>query len=399
MRHLLGAVVVLWVAGCSGLNDLNGPEPLFDRSVIGSNTALTDVGAPQSGLSGTLVQQFHADLMAARATTATPAQQIVAFNSGAAVVNARCQFYFRGLGVDARNLSFAQSQLQLLTGGLTTILALVNASQTAVAAVAAGSTALLTGMKQFGDAYYFSADVASVEQLVSEASRNAMTEVNKTENWPLNFSATITMLISYQSICQPHTIKNLINGAVNNGRTFTKFDGPTTDGPPGIDLAITRMRTLFGLNAQTNPTAIAALAAVYETPPANFSVLCGYLYGKVSANIFAFPSGKAPKVGEPCPEGTTFAFDASNPTMKSQFEREYSGLVAADRAFWGNLRSKVVSATTVADVGSTSPPSGIANEALGMVRSAPLTWNPPAATTQIQRGRVSGFSVGIKPSP
>jgi len=238
MRHLWGVLALLCAAGCNSLSDLNGPEPLFDKNVIGANTALTDTSTPQTGLGGTLMQLFHADLLAAKSATATSAEQIAAFNSGAAILNARCQFYFRGLGIDARNLSYAQSQLQILTGGLTTILALVSASQTAVAAVAAGSTALLTGMKQYGDAYYFSADVASVEQLVNDANRTAMTDVNKTENWPLNFSATITMLVSYQSICQPHTIKHLINGAVSNGKTFTKFDGPVTDGPPGIDIVV-----------------------------------------------------------------------------------------------------------------------------------------------------------------
>jgi hypothetical protein len=341
------------------------------------------------------MQQFHADLLAAKAATAPPAEQLAAFNSGAAIMNARCQFYFRGLGIDARNLSYAQSQLQILTGGLTTILALVSAGQTAVAA---GSTALLTGMKQYGDAYYFSADVASVEQLVNDASRTAITDVNnKTENWPLNFSATITMLVSYQAICQPHTIKHLINAAVSDGKTITKFDGPVTEGPPGIDIVLNKVRTLYGLNAQTNPTAVAALAAIYETPlPSNFRVLCGYLYRRLSApDLFAFPGGKAPTDGD-CPEGTALAFDASNPTKKVQFEQLYSSLVAADRTFWANLRQKVMAATTAADLGAAPSPSVMSPFAARMRDLPEVRRAPPVVPAPIQRGRVGGFSVTVK---
>jgi len=114
--------------------------------------------------------------------------------------------------------------------------------------------------------------------------------------------------------------------------------------------------------------------------------------------MFAFPNGKAPADGD-CPEGTTLAFDASNPTKKIQFEQLYSGLVAADRTFWSNLRQKVVAATTVADLGAPSPLlttlSTLSTKRVADFQE--VRWAPPAAPATIQRGRVGGFSIAVKP--
>ncbi|WP_439609902.1 hypothetical protein [Reyranella sp.] len=324
-----------------------------------------------------MIGEFYSAAVLAAKTPGQPAVQLAAFNSGAAVISARCQVFFRGLGLGARNLSFAQSQLQVLTGALTTVLALTNASQVAVAAVAAGSTALLAGMKQFGDNYYFSVDVASVEELVNKAQSDALEKINRSGNGPADFSSMISMLVSYQSICQPHTIRRLINVAVSNGRPVTQFPSPSVDRPPLTELYVAKLSQDLGFTIPLNDPTIAIIAAAFDGGAfslSNFSIVCGYVVGLLPGS-FSFPPGGSTTSGE-CPPGVSVPKDAWA-AKRDNFNGLYARLNAAYPAYWGDLRNKVLAAKSAEELKALA--QGV------------------RTNSETPKGRFGGFTVTVQP--
>ncbi|HZG21976.1 MAG TPA: hypothetical protein VE092_18340, partial [Herbaspirillum sp.] len=164
---------------------------------------------------------FNRSLLLAQAPQATGAQQLDLLNQGFALVRYRCAQYFTALGKVEQHLNYGRKQTSLVSGLTVSAMGLANATAKAIAGVGSLFSFSTASLDTYEDVYVFSPDVKAVQRLVSDAmaTYNAKLIGEVGTSPKLSYTTVVSSLAEYESFCQPHGVRDLVNQSLAQVRT------------------------------------------------------------------------------------------------------------------------------------------------------------------------------------
>lgn len=251
----------------SACNTVNAPDPLLGRSEVYNETPKATEGRPATQSSSTttvttkatydknnqlisrevvstipgrnwrMIDDFDSARRASAAQPADAGHALRLFETGAVVIQTRCDLYFRQIGTGARDTGLLNRQIGLLTAALSAGLSLINGKADEIAAlpIAAG---LITGTAtNFADAYFFSPDVQAVKDIVDRAFKQTRDEYTSGRAAVADYDDAVDALRVTQDVCTGHQIKSLVNKAVSSGTVVAQYETGTTEQSLALDAA------------------------------------------------------------------------------------------------------------------------------------------------------------------
>lgn len=226
-NHALAIVLVGML--CTACTSISPPPPLAEDSRVQPVTTTTPPNT--SGVDPYVV--FNRALLTAQSESAKNEDQINLLNQGFALVDFRCNRYFTALGKAEQDLRFTRKQTTLTSGIVLSALGLASASAKTIANVGAMFSFGTASMDSYADAYIFSPDVKAVQRLVADAMGSYRTKFIKESGSQPAFSYTsaVSTLAEYESFCEPHGIRDLVNKSLAQVRTTTEPPSSTVPTP------------------------------------------------------------------------------------------------------------------------------------------------------------------------
>ncbi len=193
------------LSACSVPYRLVSPPPLIaeDVSIKGADTTKSGVDAYAA---------FNTALVAASGNGAQTADFTKLAKEGEALIEANCARFFDRLGKIQQDLGFTRKETSLLGGFVSGALGLAGATPKAIANTGAAFGFTTASMDSYQDAYLFSPDVGAVQHLVRKEMEKFRTD-NALTN-ATTYTQVVSLLSSYEALCQPHGIRNKVNQAV-----------------------------------------------------------------------------------------------------------------------------------------------------------------------------------------
>ncbi len=285
--------------GLSACAHFDPPAPLLDHVEVyasGKNLASRTTAGVGTAVAGvqvadgpSMIDEFNAARNASfkqQSARGTAGQMLQA---GAAVIELRCDLYFRRIGTGARNAGLLTRQIGLLSAALATTLALAGAGQDAIAGVAIGASLATGTAGNFSDAFFFSPDVQSVKELVDKAFARARSELLYGDAQVQTYGDAIAGLRLIQEVCTTHRIRSLVNEAIARGQVVPRYSDelPAPDqaaverakrdageAAGGVILNDTELLLLFGrVQGNTSDPAFSALFCE-QMPAATQTIFC-----------------------------------------------------------------------------------------------------------------------------
>lgn len=162
-------------------------------------------------------------------------------NEGMAVVDGRCAIYMARLGRAAQKAQFGTKEWSLLGGTAGAVEGLTGVAAKAISITSSAFGFGTSSSSAYSDAYLFSADIQSVQNLVASSKGNARTTIDKAiSSAPTAFNSAsrevvASLLKQYEQYCEVQTIHGLVNQAVNNAVVGgAKSSAPAASSGPGV---------------------------------------------------------------------------------------------------------------------------------------------------------------------
>lgn len=216
---------------CTACSTISPPLPLGEDSNVRPQSGAT---ATATGLDPYVV--FNRALATAQSASATSDDQVNLLNQGFSLLDYRCSRYFTVLGKAEQDLRFTRKQTSLTSGLVLSAMGLASASTKSVASVGSLFSFGTASMDSYEDVYIFSPDVKAVQRLVGDAMGNYRSKFVKDmgSTIVLSYTGVVGTLAEYESFCEPHGIRDLVNQSLAQVRTTTEppASAPLPTPPP-----------------------------------------------------------------------------------------------------------------------------------------------------------------------
>lgn len=369
---------------------MRGPTPLLgiedaagDVYMKKDTTNDVTTWSVESTTTASLVHRFTDAAEQARTTPADADKQLEFAKAGANVVNLRCMLFFDDLSEYARGAGYTLRTVDILTDTLTAVLATSGIHEKTIAGIATGGAFFSAGGRDFSDTYFLSPDTAFVEKLVADAHNAALDKFEKNAG-KRTFDTVIGFLISYQAICQPHMIKDLINSAVASGKPVPKFgaqDALDELEEAKISLAVVAFEQSIGLQNVSREEIVITLWVRAQGGDKNrLQFACGKL-SVLRQKVF----GAATCPAEP----------KSKISDDVALSKSLEGLVRANSGFWEQLVKKMESNYVAANPKPKNP-DGTPTPSFDASQLLPLNVDVEVPTTTQGSGANGGFTMEVR---
>lgn len=165
---------------------------------------------------------FNAALKASQNSPQDGPANALLLHEGMELVTANCMKYFTRLGTAEQQLRFASKETALSGGVIASAQGLANASAKSIANTASIFGFATASMNAYSDTYIFSPEVKAVQALVLTAMESstkvgrAIAQGATTGIQTLSYTEVNSFLLTMESNCQPHGIRDLVTRAVAN---------------------------------------------------------------------------------------------------------------------------------------------------------------------------------------
>jgi len=218
MRYpsLIGATCLLaMLQGCSLFpRNIEPPESVFSDTQLlpaakPSSQAATDVPTFAASLERDLVRAWVALDNATASNESVLSRNLLL--KGISVVDARCDAYFRALGLAAQKQAFGQRELGLTTGVVAALQGLTGVATKDIAITGSALGFIGASSAAYGDVFIFSPQVSSVQALVAAGQSAVKLKIDELGVEDFSKAQAIFLLQEYEKTCEVHTVRRLVN--------------------------------------------------------------------------------------------------------------------------------------------------------------------------------------------
>jgi hypothetical protein len=161
---------------------------------------------------------YQAAMARAQGERANAKDQRALLREGMAIVEYRCGLYFDVLGKAIQEISFSRRETSLIGGLVQGSMGLANQSSKAIANTGAIFGFSTGTMDAYQDVYLYTPEIDTIRRLVfgtlvTQSKRIIVTA----DSYSLDYGQVISLLKQYESVCQPASIRSLVNQAVHDG--------------------------------------------------------------------------------------------------------------------------------------------------------------------------------------
>lgn len=229
----LGGTLVLSILCTGCVTTVTPPRSLFesDRPFYSRLFSVSaDPGSDGSGLPGgrTTVNAldayagYRAIAKQAEDPGAKPEVRRTLLREGMAIVEYRCGLYFDVLGKAIQELSFTRRETSLIGVLAQSSMGLAGQSAKSIANTGALFGFTTATMDAYQDVYLYTPEIDTIRRLVFSALVTNAGVINAAvDGYDLDYGQVISLLKQYESVCQPGSIRSLVNQAVSDGTVRT----------------------------------------------------------------------------------------------------------------------------------------------------------------------------------
>lgn len=198
------------LSACAPYARITPPDAIYvekaGRDAAGNPRNLVDQGFKRA-----LDQYWTATASKEASTVAAALPSLFAESIGLA--DYQCLDYFNRLGRASRDLAWTRYETSLTGGVVSSMLGLAGQSAKTIANTGAAFGFTTASMDNYENNYLFSPDVGAVQILVRDAQlklKSSWGNTSTIDSW----GQMISLVKEYEDICQPHSIRHLINASL-----------------------------------------------------------------------------------------------------------------------------------------------------------------------------------------